>query len=118
MLNNFADDDYDRQTKAKKKKKKKKKVAHQANGYAVESPDEHVADNELHLQDQQWNVPAFKPRRDYEVPGGGKQPGTIPNSIDRKAAPPNPTQKANDYLLQRVNDPAYQQYLADNQLKN
>lgn len=108
----FVDEDEEEHHNRVKKKKKKKKKAN-ANGYAVESPDE-----QNQMDDQQWNLPAFKPRRDYEVPGIGKQPGTLANALDKKSLPPNPTQQTNEYLMQRVNDPAYQKQLQDNQIKN
>ena len=77
-------------------------------------------ENEEHMPE--WGAADFKPKRNYEVPSNGlpKSNQVMPNANlhQNKSARPNPTQAANEYLLQRVQDPAYQQKLFNNDFVN
>ena len=70
----------------------------------------------------EWGAGDFKPKRNYEVPTGGppKYNQVTPNANihQNKNVRPNPTQAANEFLLQKVQDPAYQQKLFNNDFVN
>lgn len=123
--------------KKKKKKKVKKSINKPANELKLVDMDQwnnagnpgnqeiiDFIDSEIENEENlpEWGAGDFKPKRNYEVPPSGppKPNQVMPNANlhQNKSARPDPTRAANDYLLQKVQDPAYQQKLFNNDFVN